>query len=171
MIHFGQMKCGKVDQFGRLFHVVSEFFHVNFVPIIPLRTLLVRGETSSGDEIAAMPIRMSLKSVAAAWVRTALVLLILFQGLAMLRDLTRLLFVPALRKEGAWDAVLNPLYLVIGCLIFFFLTYRFTRPSWARTLHLAALLGMTEEDLDAHLDALYRGAGPEEAEDAEPEVN
>lgn len=155
MIHFGEMKCGKVDQFGKLFYVVSDFFHVNFVPLIPLRSHLMLTEPPAGTEEEQLQIRMSVKSVLMAWIRTALVLLVLVNGIAVLRNLTRLVFFvkpgQAPRPEAVWDAVLNPLWLVVGFLIFFGLTYRFSRASWTRALHLAALVGLTEEDLDAHL--------------------
>lgn len=171
MIHFGQMKCGKVDQFGRLFHVVSDFFHVNFVPVIPLRSYLVLEGAASGAEASQLPIRMSFKSVLTAWVRATFVLLMIVNGIAVLRGFFRLVVAGkpglAARPEAAWDAVLNPLWLVVGFAIFFALTYRLSKPTWARALHLAALLGLTEQDLDAHLARLHAPryeAEPEQVE-------
>jgi hypothetical protein len=176
MIHFGQMKCGKVDQFGKLFHVVSDFFHVNFIPLVPLRSYLVLNTAARDSEEAQFPLPMSLKSVLAAWVRAALIVLILLNTLACLRGLPRLLLdqrdhrpAQAARRQAALDGVINPLALVVGFAIFLGLSYRFSRANFTRALHLGALLGLTEEDLDAHLERLYRSVPPSETLEAVPE--
>src|SRR5262245_6575288 len=89
MLHFGHMRCGKVDQFAGLFHVVTEFFHVNFLPLVPVRSFLVAGAAPAGSPAGEMPIRISAKSVLTAWVRAALVLLILFNVFALVANLIR----------------------------------------------------------------------------------
>ncbi len=179
MIHFGQMKCGKVDQFGELFHVVSDFLHVNFVPFIPLRSHLVLPGAGAEGGDALLPIPLSLKSVLTAWARTVLVLLILLNSFVLLRNLFGLwqfLVVPGRRRGGLaaqpeimLDAVLNPLWLVIGFVIFFALTYRFSKASWTRALHLATVAGLSEEHLDDHLARLRAPAPPAETLDPLPD--
>ncbi len=161
MIHFGQMRCGKVDQFGSLFHVVSEFFQINFIPVVPLRSYLILHGAPPGSEIA---IPLSGKSVLMAYVRTGLVLLILFNSYTCVRNLAiyaaqRNPARPAaiVQAELRLEAALNSLALVTGLVIFFGLSYRFSRPRFARVLELAALIGMTEEDL---ADYLMRGSAP-----------
>jgi hypothetical protein len=161
MIHFGQMRCGKVDQVENLFHVVSEFFQINFIPVVPLRSYLVLHGAPPGSEIA---IPLNGKSVLMGYIRTALVLLVLFNSYTCVRNLASYLS----RRDAARPAVaaqvelrleraLNSLALVTGLVIFFGLTYRFSRPRFARVQELAALIGMTEEDL---ADYLARGSLP-----------
>ncbi len=155
MIHFGQMRCGKVDQFGNLFHVVSEFFQVNFIPVIPLRSYLVLHGAPPGSEI---PIPLSGKSVLMGYLRTALVLLILYNSYTCVFDMVRYLArrdaagpVAMAQAELRLERALNSLALVAGLGVFFGLTYRFSRPRFTRVLELAALIGMTEEDLADYL--------------------
>ena len=163
MLHFGQMRCGKVDQFAGLFHVVTEFFHVNFVPLVPVRSFLVPtlDVPLMGGTGGEVPIKLSVKSVLTAWVRTALVLLVLFNVLFFLGNLVR--WVVTWARPGAApppemlpDALLNPLALAIGFAIFLGLTYRFSKAGYDRAVELAALLGLTEDDLNARRD----GAAP-----------
>lgn len=61
MIVFGTRLCGKVDE-TRVGHVVTRFVHVWFVPIVPLSSWFVVGESGR-------PIPLSLRSIVAAYLR------------------------------------------------------------------------------------------------------
>lgn len=67
MIVFGTRLYGKVDDVAGYFHVATAFFHIWYVPLIPLGSHLVVRESGEGWE--GVPVRLSLKSVAVAWVR------------------------------------------------------------------------------------------------------
>jgi hypothetical protein len=155
MIHFGQMRCGKVDRYRSLFHVVTEFFHVNFIPVVPLKSYVVPTGDSLKHGSAEARIELSLKSVLFAWIRTALIVAMIVNSLWLVRGAYHLTvhqpapmpgFAP--RPQVTLDAVLNPLALVVGFAIFFALTYRLSRASYRRALELASLLGLPEEALD-----------------------
>lgn len=151
MIHFGQMRCGKVDQCGRLFFVVTEFFHVNFVPLLPLRSFLVMRAPNAGRPEVQVPVPLSVKSVLMAWLRTLLVLLILFSALQLFgNSLWWLVNRRAPKLEAALASVVDPLALVVGFAIFLGLTYRFAGAGRKRATELAARLGLSEDDLDAY---------------------
>ncbi|MEQ1569799.1 MAG: hypothetical protein ABMA64_29455 [Myxococcota bacterium] len=66
MIVFGTRKFGWVDQIEGLGIVATTFFHVMFVPLVPLSTHLMI------DDSRGLPLPMSAKSVAVAWFRSAL---------------------------------------------------------------------------------------------------
>jgi 4-amino-4-deoxy-L-arabinose transferase-like glycosyltransferase len=67
MIIWGMRLFGKVDEVAGLFHVATSFFHIWYVPLIPLGSHLVLGQTGEGWK--GIPVRLSLKSVTVAWVR------------------------------------------------------------------------------------------------------
>lgn len=157
MVHFGQMRCGKVDHWGGLFHVVTEFFHANFIPLLPLRSFLVLRSASGKRPDAEVPVPLSWKSVWAGWLRTVLVLLLLLSVLQFCGDLFRWVTNPPVlrgapvKPEARFAAVIDSLALTFALAVFFGLTYRFTRASRNRAVELAARLGLSEDDLDAHL--------------------
>jgi hypothetical protein len=67
MIVVGTRLYGKVDEVPGLFHLATEFFCLNFVPLIPLRSFLVFSGTERG-----IPMRLSGKSMFFAYLRVAL---------------------------------------------------------------------------------------------------
>jgi hypothetical protein len=67
---FGVRLFGKVDVVPGRFHVATEFYHIQFVPIVPMQTYLVLEE--DGDGWQGVKIPLCRKSVTAAWLRTGL---------------------------------------------------------------------------------------------------
>lgn len=67
MIVFGTRLFGKVDEVPGYFFVATDFFHIWYLPLIPLGSHLVFGEGDEGWQ--GVPVRLSLKSVAVAWLR------------------------------------------------------------------------------------------------------
>ena len=64
---FGQRAYGKVDaQDGE--HAVTEFVHLDFVPLIPLNSFWITSEVRRGEWIG-IPIKLHLRSVAATYLR------------------------------------------------------------------------------------------------------
>lgn len=66
MIVWGTRRFGWVDEVEGLGTVATTFFHLMFVPLIPLSTWLMI------DDERGIPMPMSLKSVLVAWVRAGL---------------------------------------------------------------------------------------------------
>src|SRR5438105_761381 len=62
---------GKVDQVPGVCHVATEFFHIAFLPVVPMRSWLVIAGTETDvliyESYEAMPIPRNWKSVAFAW--------------------------------------------------------------------------------------------------------
>ncbi len=70
LLIFGTRSYGRVDRVDGMFHVETSFFHVWFVPLIPTGSFAIPAK--GGGEVA-VPIGLSIKSVAVAWLRLALV--------------------------------------------------------------------------------------------------
>lgn len=66
MIVFGTRKFGWVDEVEGLGTVATTFFHVMFVPLIPIGSHLML------DESRGVSLPLSIKSILVAWVRSAL---------------------------------------------------------------------------------------------------
>ena len=77
IIIWGQSNYGKVDVVPNLFYVATRFFHLYYVPLIPLATyLIVAGTEDENGSFQGVKLPMSLRSVLAGWVRAVLVLCI-----------------------------------------------------------------------------------------------
>jgi hypothetical protein len=63
----GQKPYGTCDVVPELFYVATVFFHVNYVPLIPVRSMIILEK--KGETIYGVNIRMSFKSVLLAWSR------------------------------------------------------------------------------------------------------
>ena len=73
---YGQANYGKVDRVSDRFHVCTRFFHVYYIPLLPLRSYLVSGEAADESDFRGIEVPLSLKSVLAGWVRAVLVLVL-----------------------------------------------------------------------------------------------
>jgi hypothetical protein len=98
-IYYGTRHCGPVDRIEGLGEVRTRFFHLYFVPIIPLGSTFVTKELDDG--VQGIPVGLSIKSVLVAWSRTAFVLsllgLVAFGGIAVIDAL--------IATEGLVEAV------------------------------------------------------------------
>ena len=65
----GERPYGKCDVVPELFYVATWFFHVNYLPLMPLETRLVLGQQGNMYRVVGM--RLSIKSILWAWSRTA----------------------------------------------------------------------------------------------------
>jgi len=71
-IHFGTKLMGKVDEVPRVGYISTQFFHINYLPLIPTGTYFILEE--KGDEFQGVSLPISFKSVLVAWLRAALFL-------------------------------------------------------------------------------------------------
>jgi hypothetical protein len=69
-LHFGTKLMGKVDEVPRMGYVSTQFFHVNYLPLIPTGTYFVLEE--NGDNFRGVTLPLSFKSILVAWLRAAL---------------------------------------------------------------------------------------------------
>ncbi len=69
---WGSRLYGKVDRVADLFHVATKFGHLWYIPLLPLGSWVVLGE--SGKDWRGVKIPLSGKSVLMAWLRAGLIL-------------------------------------------------------------------------------------------------
>jgi hypothetical protein len=157
LILHGTRLYGKVDEVPGLFHVATLFFHVQFIPVLPRRSVLVLGDHFRTGRQRALAIPLSGKSVLMAWLRAVLVLGCVAFPLLVAEALS------------GHEQVLVPLMfgLPLGCVVTMWLSYRFSRAKPVRALQLATQAGIPPEVVagyfatklsDAELDELAQGA-------------
>ena len=139
-IVFGQNKYGKVDRVPGLFHVVTEFFHIYYVPLIPLKSYLMF-EASQGST----PISLHLRSVLMGWARALLICVSLGSVIAGLVKLSEHF---ADKKDTPTEDFVVPFVVAGACVFVYWLSTRFTRASYERALALAEQLGLEPEHID-----------------------
>ncbi len=66
---FGTRMYGKVDQVPGLFHVATQFFHIQFIPLVPVKSWLVFDATMDGGNFRGIPLGWHGKSIFFAWLR------------------------------------------------------------------------------------------------------
>lgn len=143
-IHGGVGLYGKVDQVPGLFHVATRFFHLYWVPLIPLKSIVVR-ERKSGDQ-EGPSVGLNGKSILFTWLRLTLL------GFGIGACVGILMFGVRMLEGGRppWSR------LAIVCLVaalFFYLlyaSYGFTRARPLRALELARVVGVTPEQVAVH---------------------
>lgn len=138
---FGSRLMGKVDEVPGLFHVATKFWHINFLPLVPMQSYVILGK--NGGSFRGVPIPMSGKSVLAAWGRSIGVLAALIGGIFALVAFTN----PRGPDQEA--------FLLLGVAVFggagaaFTWFYRgFTRASFDRACHLGRLIGLNEQGMN-----------------------
>jgi hypothetical protein len=75
----GRRMCGVVDHVPGLFHVVTAFFHINNVPIVPEQSYLVFADGRTGRSVRLWP-KSVLVGYVRSWLMAACVLLTLVGG-------------------------------------------------------------------------------------------
>jgi hypothetical protein len=147
---------GKVDQVPGLFHLATEFFHIQFVPLGPTRTfLMLEGPGNRGVRLA-----LSGKSILFAYTRAAFAVIAVVGLIGGFAELTK-------------NPTASVVYLVIAasCVPFFLLTYWLSRPTPFRAYRLAMKAGLPMGMLAEHyaktltpeqLEDLARRARPNE---------
>jgi hypothetical protein len=139
IIIFGQRNFGKVDHVPGACYVVTKFFHLYFVPLIPLGSYVVVEGSETGNTMTAKSTSLSLKSIGAAWMRYVLSLGVLlgaiFGFFAFVGGMNET--DPGLIGTGV---VLGLASVASGVL--FWASYRLFKPSHQRALELADELGL-----------------------------
>lgn len=82
IVIWGNRLYGKVDQVPGRCHVATRFFHLYFIPLIPLGSYVV----GKGYEEEGLPIDLSAKSVCAAWMRASFVIMSVVGGFMALAN-------------------------------------------------------------------------------------
>jgi hypothetical protein len=139
MVVFGSRLYGKVDAIPGLGHVATKFGHLNFVPLIPMESWFVVGEQGDGWRGKAIP--MSAKSVLVAWGRTLVCV-----GLAISLFMSAMGFLDPMKTGALGSALMTVCFAAATW--FMFTWKRITHASPERARELAALLEVSEQELD-----------------------
>lgn len=153
MIHAGSGLYGKVDHVPGLFHVATEFFHINWVPLVPLRSHLIVEAGQSTPSKTGVRVPLSWKSVLVAWGRLGLL------GVGCLVPILLLLAELGSRRPHA-SLARSALWLTLHGLswVVFALSYRWTRARPERALELARSLGIPPETVARYYEPLLSDA-------------
>lgn len=126
---------GKVDEVPRLGYVATQFFHVNYIPLIPVGTYFVLG---TGDDSHKVSIPFSPKSILIAWLRAALfaafILAIIFTIVAFAEKQT-----PAAIGLGFSGGL-----AMAGFCLTYYIPF-ISRAGYQRALELSQRIGASEE--------------------------
>lgn len=74
VIIFGQRLCGRVDQVPGACYVATRFFHVYYVPLIPLSSWVIVEGSENQNGFRGQQIGLSGKSVVYGWLQAFLVI-------------------------------------------------------------------------------------------------
>jgi hypothetical protein len=159
IIIYGQRNCGKVDKVPNLFYVVTQFAHLYWFPLIPLRSYLVLAGSEDGESFKGVQTSMSFKSIVIGWLRA--VLFVSAIGSLVASIIITMQYVDGNRKKYDLTTVLVPWLLLFGALIVYWLTLKFTFASLDRALHPGEQLGLSPLLVEKFLDQRFQ----EELED------
>lgn len=141
LLIWGSRQYGKVDEVPGLFHVATRFFHIWFIPLIPLQSYIVLQRT--GNSFHGMATSMSGKSVLAGYAR---IWPFFVSAACMLFALPMF----ALAKTGSIVAGVVAVLIAAGCMVGGILSYTHAsmqRATYERAVELAEKLKLPEEGL------------------------
>jgi hypothetical protein len=135
-IHFGTKLMGKVDEVPRVGYVSTKFIHVNFLPLIPTGSYFVLDE--QGDNFQGVPVPISFKSIAVAWLRSVTFFMFLFGVIFC---------IIAFSEQKTSQAILTAGVAIAGVVLFAASYYipLVSRASYQRAMDLAERVGLSDE--------------------------
>jgi hypothetical protein len=140
IIIWGQRNYGKVDQVPGFCYVATKFFHLWFIPLIPLQSWIVLAGTEHENGFRGVPIGIRFKSLLLGWARAAMIL-----AVPVMTVLAFLHTAEALNEVRGYN-LLNAglMWVSIPALIAVtWLSYRLSRASLRRAMQLADQLGVS----------------------------
>ena len=158
VIIWGSTNAGKVDEVpGGMFHVITQFGHLYYVPLIPTGSFVVLEKTEDGG-FHGVQIPLSAKSMLAGWLRGGSIVAIVGSIVAGL--------IATLDNRAAPLAWVLPALIGVGAAVTLILTYKlkfFTEASYERARELAGYVGMNETGL-LMLEVTYGRLSAEQAD-------
>jgi hypothetical protein len=146
IIIWGERLYGKVDHVPGLCYVSTRFFHLWYIPLIPLQSIVIIDGTETEEGYRGVGIGPSPKSILCAWVRAAGLIAGIIYAIMLIVHIVGV-------SQGkpdttAWHVAeaFGLATLAFGAL---YLSYRLSRPSLERTLHLGKTLGIEPEMMAA----------------------
>jgi hypothetical protein len=133
LIIWGQRLCGKVDEVPGLFHVRTRFFHVYYIPLIPLATFIILAGSETGNGFKGKQISMSFKSVLFGWLRGGCVVGAIVGTIVAIVNACQL---GGPDSEDALVGLVAAGVLALGCVFGYWLSTRLQRAGHDRALQL-----------------------------------
>jgi 5-bromo-4-chloroindolyl phosphate hydrolysis protein len=137
---WGTRLYGKVDEVPGMFHVATRFFHLWYIPLIPMGSTVVLAK--SGKSWRGVTIGLSAKSMLLAWARAGLIVGTFFTGI------TGMVMLTDYRPHTA--AAISLIVLAAAMLAGAVATWMMrglARAKYERAVELAEKIGMKEEGL------------------------
>jgi hypothetical protein len=145
---FGTRLLGKVDVVPGLFHVATKCFHINLVPLVPMKSYIVLSQ--NGKTFRGVVIPLSLKSWGMAWAR-------MFGWLAVIVGIVILIVVLTGHQPARTEDWMPVVLITAAGTALLLIAYKFkplTHASYDRATKLATLAGFNEEGM-AKLRTIY----------------
>jgi hypothetical protein len=149
---YGKRLFGRVDQVQGVFEIGTQFFHIWFVPLIPMASYIVLAGSEGGQGFRGAKTTLSGKSVLVAYFRAFCVItgiVQLIRGIYTIYQHYNRTFEPPSLGSG--------LYLILLSVIFFALyavSRKLLRASYKRALELASVVGVERRHIDARFNVM-----------------
>jgi hypothetical protein len=134
VVVYGKRLCGQVDRIPGLFYTSTLFWHIDYIPLFPLRSYIVLEGSEDGEAFRGKPIPLRLKSVLVGYLRGWLAAAAVFIGCVAAAATTG--FYIGVENHGI-IAVFAAIAATVGVLWFLFST----RSWWFLPVQLVLLLG------------------------------
>lgn len=149
VVFFGSRLYGKVDQVPGIFYVATKFFYLQFVPLIPVGSVLVIDGSEHDEGYQGVAIGLSGKSIVFTYLRLIFLLGGVIVGIVGVVEL-----ISALdnRGKGSLMEAISWLAFCPLMLVAWWFSYRWSRAGEARALRLAQLAGIPPEIIVEHYE-------------------
>jgi hypothetical protein len=140
IVIYGQAAYGKVDKVPNLFHVCTQFYHLYYIPLVPLRSYLVRADAEDEVGLQGVEVPLCFRSVLAGWLRAALILCVVIGvgiGLSHLIEVCG-----ANRMKVQISSVVVPFAVAAAAGLVWWLSHQLAFASRKRALELGAKLDL-----------------------------
>jgi len=149
MLHIGEHIYGVVDQVPGVMHVGTRIVHFNFLPCVPVGSVVVVHKGIAGEQ-TIVKTKFSARSVMYAYLRVCLLwgsILLMTVGFIAF-DIEKMR--PMNNPPPAWYQSPGLWLMVLSLLSFFswWYSHRLTRARYARAIELADLIGLDREYID-----------------------
>lgn len=138
---FGSRLCGRVDDVPDILYVKSKFLHLNYLPLLPTSSYVILEGSEKSGGFHGVQIPMSVKSVFAAWLRTA------FLFSAAMGSIIAVVGLSDRQKDAAF--ILTGLTVAAASVGLYWLSRKLLRASMRRAVQLAEHLGLDEKAIHA----------------------
>jgi len=148
MLHIGEHIYGVVDQVPGVMHVGTRIVHFNFLPCVPVGSVVVVDKGIAGEK-TIIKTKFSARSVLYAYLRVSLLwgaILLMAVGLIAF-DIEKM---QRFQNPPPWFQSPGLLLMTLSLLSFFswWYSHRLTRAGYARAIELADLIGLDREYID-----------------------